>query len=55
MCGVSEGWQGSWLPAPYPPGKNDSTVTINKKICIRTFTLREERGICIIKCGMSKK
>lgn len=29
--------------------------TINKKICIRTFTLREERGICIIKCGMLKK
>lgn len=26
--------------------------TINKKICIRTFTLREERGICIIKCGL---
>lgn len=29
--------------------------TINKRICIRTFTLREERGICIIKCGMLKK
>lgn len=29
--------------------------TINKKIYIRTFTLREERGICIIKRGMLKK